>query len=87
MPIYLSNSRDFPSGLKLDSRTEVRFQPTDDLDAYLDFYMPTSRDQGWIQVTASPFRSVLLSQHNSGLFLRSAAWAEIRPHSDAAATK
>ena len=77
--IYLSNSTDFPSGLKLDPRTEVRFQTSDDPEAYLDFYMPTTRDRGWIQVTAAPFRSPLLYQHNSGLYLRSSAWKAFQP--------
>jgi hypothetical protein len=78
--IYLSNSLDFPSGLSLHPRTEVRFVPDPSQpDAYIDLYMPTTRDQGWIQVTTSPFHSVLLSQHNSGLFLCAAASAPAPP--------
>jgi hypothetical protein len=79
--ITLHNNLDFPEGTPLHALTEVRINPSlsADPEAYLQFYTPTTRDRGWIQVTAAPFNSVLISQHNSGLYLRSAAYREINP--------
>ncbi len=50
-PITIHNDLTLPGGFQLTRHSEVRFQTGDNKDEYLQMYMPSSRDQGWVQVS------------------------------------
>jgi hypothetical protein len=63
--------------LPLPPRTEIEFASGEGRDERLMFRMPTTRDQGWVEVVAE--RSILIRPGASNVvFLRPQSW---HPHS------
>lgn len=68
--ITIHDDLTLPEGFQLTKHSEVRFRTGPTMHEYLDLYMPTTRDHGWVQISTSPFHNPTVQLRNGSLMLR-----------------